>query len=290
MYKINNQKDIDKIIELYLLKRYSTIKIGNIFNVSDNTISSILKRNNIIVDKRRCRTPIDSNYFQNINSEAKAYFLGLIAADGSIIKDKRDKIYFSLELNSNDIDILEKLSIEISGNKNIIKTYFRPGRNSTSKISFSDKTFTDSLIHNGIVFNKTINLQFPKNIPDNLMNHYIRGYFDGDGSVYLKNNIAHFNFVGSKSFIPELNKYLFNIGIFNKIYSIIDRGNFCSIHIGGRKMSLDFYNYIYNNVNFFLNRKKLKFESAPYIGDSIRVSSKIGEGCDANTEVSLVED
>nr|DAJ83177.1 MAG TPA: hypothetical protein [Caudoviricetes sp.] len=31
-------------------------------------------------------------------------------------------------------------------------------------------------------------------------------------------------------------------------------------------------------------------ESAPYIGDSIRVSSKIGEGCDANTEVSLVED
>lgn len=289
MFKIYKNKDIKEIIDLYVNKRLSTEKIGKIYNVSDQTISSLLKRNNIIVDKRRCRTIIDSDYFKDIDTEVKAYYLGLIAADGCISKYKNSKVTFSIELESSDIDILNKLSIELCGFDSLVKTYSRIGRNNTSKIAFSDKIFTDNLINNGIIFNKTFKLEFPRNISNELIHHFIRGYFDGDGSVYFKKDILHFNFVGSKLFIPELNKYLFNIGIFNREYAIIDRGNFCSIHIGGVEQSKRFYNYIYNNSNFFLNRKKTVFESAPYIGDSIRVSSKIGEGCDANTEVSLTE-
>ena len=56
------------------------------------------------------RTPVDDNYFKKINSEDKAYFLGLIATDGSLSSDlknqKRRKL--SIHLKAEDVHILKK--------------------------------------------------------------------------------------------------------------------------------------------------------------------------------------
>lgn len=71
-----------------------------------------------------------------------------------------------------------------------------------------------------------------------------------------------------------------------KMYAVIDRGNFCSIHLGGISASYNLYNYLYKDSIHYLNRKKNIFKSAPQFGNILSVSGKIGEGCDANTEVS----
>lgn len=50
----------------------------------------------------------------------------------------------------------------------------------------SDNMFVDLCKH-GCVPNKSLILTFPRTIPDNLIHHFIRGYFDGDGSVFILN-------------------------------------------------------------------------------------------------------
>lgn len=257
---VENYKD--EIIEAYS-KRESTQSISERYNCSQQTIARFLKRNGVNVTKKRSRKNINSNYFNNIDSGIKAYFLGLIAADGSIFKDKNNKTVFSLCIQSSDRSILEKLSIELS-NSNILigKERIRSNGSSTTDIRFSDEEFTNSLLHLGICFNKTFDLEWVT-VPDEFMRDFVRGYFDGDGSVYISKNKVYGNFVGNKKFLPKLRDYLFDLEILPVKYAIIDRGNFCSFHFGSIASNKALYEYMYYDGCFCLERKKVKFEFCP---------------------------
>ena len=250
-----------EIIEAYK-NRLSTQKIAELYGSSQNTISRFLKKNGVEVTRRRCRKNINSTYFDIVDSPLKAYFLGFIAADGSIFKTGR-KTVFSLAIQSSDRVILEKLSEELSGSDILVGNSFtRDNGHSTTDIRFSDETFVNCLLKQGICFNKTENLDWI-DLPDSFMGDFIRGYFDGDGSVYISNNKVYGNFVGNKIFIPKLRDYLFEKNILPTRYAIIDRGNFCSFHFGSKQGNLSLYNYLYYDGCFCLERKKIKFEFCP---------------------------
>ena len=280
---INNK---DLIIKMYEVDRISTAAIGKKFNVTDHTVSSYLKSLGCNVSRKRSRTPILSNYFEKIDTQNKAYFLGLIAADGSVFQCNKGKIVFSISLI--DKDLLDLLSIEICGSDKLVREVKRKYRDGSSKmyeIKFSDEIFTNNLISNGILINKTFTLDFP-NIDEEFISHYIRGYLDGDGTVYKFSGKLFIAFYGNKIFIPKLRDYLFNNNILETKYAIIDRGNHCSIHISSKKANLSMYNYIYNNSNIYLKRKKSMFDCALCTSDGTDASGNIGEGCNANTEIT----
>ncbi len=280
---INNK---DLIIKMYEVDRISTAAIGKKFNVTDHTVSSYLKSLGCNVSRKRSRTPILSNYFEKIDIQNKAYFLGLIAADGSVFQCNKGKIVFSISLI--DKDLLDLLSIEICGSDKLVREVKRKYRDGSSKmyeIKFSDEIFTNNLISNGILINKTFTLDFP-NIDEEFISHYIRGYLDGDGTVYKSSGKLFIAFYGNKIFIPKLRDYLFNNNILETKYAIIDRGNHCSIHISSKKANLSMYNYIYNNSNIYLKRKKSIFDFALCTSDGTDASGNIGEGCNANTEIT----
>ena len=280
---INNK---DLIIKMYEVDRISTAAIGKKFNVTDHTVSSYLKSLGCNVSRKRSRTPILSNYFEKIDTQNKAYFLGLIAADGSVFQCNKGKIVFSISLI--DKDLLDLLSIEICGSDKLVREVKRKYRDGSSKmyeIKFSDEIFTNNLISNGILINKTFILDFP-NIDEEFISHYIRGYLDGDGTVYKFSGKLFIAFYGNKIFIPKLRDYLFNNNILETKYAIIDRGNHCSIHISSKKANLSMYNYIYNNSNIYLKRKKSIFDFALCTSDGTDASGNIGEGCNANTEIT----
>ena len=156
---INNK---DLIIKMYEVDRISTAAIGKKFNVTDHTVSSYLKSLGCNVSRKRSRTPILSNYFEKIDTQNKAYFLGLIAADGSVFQCNKGKIVFSISLI--DKDLLDLLSIEICGSDKLVREVKRKYRDGSSKmyeIKFSDEIFTNNLISNGILINKTFTLDFP---------------------------------------------------------------------------------------------------------------------------------
>lgn len=118
----------------------------------------------------------------------------------------------------------------------------------------------------GCVPNKSLVLKFPteEQVPKHLISHFIRGYFDGDGSVskYAKN--IKVNFTGCTNFITSLRDYLASIKVVpqNKLNFGKDkeRKAFCMMEWNGKRNCKSLYNYMYKDATIFGNRKYNKFK------------------------------
>lgn len=135
---------------------------------------------------------VNEDYFKDINTEDKAYWLGFLAADGHITKQERS-LYFNLK--QADEDHIRKFKVAINSDYPIRtrsktigdKIFF------SRRIIISNKNFVQYLIKNGIPSGaKTLIIKRP-NVNSILYRHWIRGYFDGDGS--LGRNTKRPNFI-----------------------------------------------------------------------------------------------
>lgn len=110
-------------------------------------------------------------------SEEAAYWAGFLAADGNV--DLKNRV--RLMLKYDDIGHLEKFKQALNSTHTISSNTTEYNRCS---FEFTSPYICDILdINYNIVPNKTDRLIFPKHIPDEYLRHYIRGYFDGDGSI-----------------------------------------------------------------------------------------------------------
>lgn len=136
----------------------------------------------------------DENYFEIIDTPQKAYFLGLMYADGYVSHSKRllgnNKIYIcykmSISLQEQDKSILELFKRELKRPNELIKIINKDisiNRAIQYCFTVSGQKIHDDLVKHGCVENKSLILQFPKTVPEKLMSHFIRGYFDGDGCI-----------------------------------------------------------------------------------------------------------
>jgi hypothetical protein len=136
---------------------------------------------------------IDENYFKCINTEDKSYFLGLIYADG-YLNEKRG--YMSLTLQEKDIDILEKFKHYIQTNKPL-QFIKRNEKNTQNQYRFliTRRKMINDLILLGVHQNKsfTCNPNIINNWNDEFIRHFIRGYYDGDGSLTFYKSRNTFN-------------------------------------------------------------------------------------------------
>lgn len=194
-------------------------------------------------------------------SPEMAYVLGFFTADGNMTKHKNGGCY--LEFTSADFEIIDKIKNtmaiknKVSSRKNNSKTYFR--------IQIGSKNLFSDLIKLGLTPNKSKTVEFP-NIPKEYLNHFLRGYFDGDGHVseYGRKDRSSRTILvgftsGSQIFIKQLSKVLKDEGV-------VLRG---TTYYSGRGYRLCFsvndsrslYKYMYGSENnLFLSRKKSTFE------------------------------
>ena len=114
----------------------------------------------------------NEHYFDNIDCQEKAYWLGFFAADGY---NHRDKGYIEFRLHKQDIEILNKFKSCIQSN-NPIGLY----KETYCNLSLYSKHLCEKLAEYGLGQAKTYTLQLPS-LEKSLMRHFIRGYFDGDG-------------------------------------------------------------------------------------------------------------
>lgn len=205
---------------------------------------------------------ITEDYFNKIDTEEKAYFLGLLMADGNVATSNNRSWRFSIALASEDKYILKKLRKAINPSETIKLQKIMPVNSrcmeQTRICVYSNKLSYD-LINLGCVPNKSLILKFPNNlIKDELIPHFIRGYFDGDGGFIKQHSeVLVTKIVSSSTFINSLSEW-FNInGIKNSIYLCDNPLN--SFLIIGYYESLKFYNLIYKNADFYLKRKKRLF-------------------------------
>lgn len=242
-----------------------------------NTGSYIRKYRLKVPNKGRQYQAVD-NYFDNIDTEKKAYLLGFFLADGYVIKEDTS---CRVCLN-NSIDDLEAVTLfrdEISPDSKIIGVNKQSGAKARKPqviVRINSKPLYTTLVEKyGIVQNKTQNHEFEfdlQTIPDNLLRHFIRGYFDGDGSVscYTTPGGIYFNF----SFVFNSIKFCNQIGdIFSQLFKIrpvvySNQGKTSKYHAlrfdySGRRGSImpSIYDYLYKDSTVFLERKRIKFEN-----------------------------
>ena len=117
---------------------------------------------------------INEDYFQVINSEIKAYILGLIATDGNV-----HRTTLSITVHRNDKDILERIAREMGSTSPL---YFPEG-DQTARLRIHSTRLVNSLKQWGIIPDKSF-IVAPAVLEQRFMSHYWRGAVDGDGCIY----------------------------------------------------------------------------------------------------------
>lgn len=211
------------------------------------------------------RKNYNENYFQKIDTQEKAYFLGFIFADGCVTFDPiRYRYKLTIKIHSKDKHILNSLISSINGEMMVWgnETEF-------SQVTLSGKKIVSDLIKLGAEPNKTFYLRYPT-IDENLEKHFLRGYFDGDGCVRVRTDkrdntkLGDLRIVGGSvdmlNMINDRMNFLFGTKI-NKIYGPKNKK---FKYIGWASMTdiEKIYQGFYgnNDTDLFLIRKKIIFD------------------------------
>lgn len=256
--------DLKDVTEKY----FSNWKINDIakqYNCSWQQIGKIIWKEIPSRRVRKYKYDIDHNYFNNINNEKKAYIIGFLCADGCISKKCDSEL--SIGLQSRDISILEFIKSELESNSPIDFYFYK--NKEYCRISFYSKQICDDLKSIGCGPLKSKNLIWiGDNLPSNLISHFIRGYFDGDGHfsfwMYKKKYLkAHFNITSTLKFCEGLSNFIHNIFGYKFYMSKRNKQSLTdnrTIELSGNKQIITILNWIYNNSTIFLKRKKEAFD------------------------------
>lgn len=204
---------------------------------------------------------INEHYFDIIDNDKKAYFLGLLMSDGYICKNLYS-YEVGIALKESDKYILEALRDELAPKKKLYKY------KNSYKFVISSNYLVNVLQYYGICENKSLcELHFPK-IPIDMRPAFIRGYFDGDGCITIKS--TGFSVVSfcsnSKVFLEDLSAILFEYGIITRPINVNCKNRihaFYTLYLSKRENQLKFKNLIYNNASIYLTRKYNKFMVIP---------------------------
>lgn len=188
VYKCNFTKETEQEIIALYEGGAKQQQIADQFGCSRDTIYRILNRNGISrrdTSKAHAVYTCNEDYFAVIDTEEKAYWLGFLAADGFV---NTSKGRWGVTLALRDKQHLEKLREHLEGTHpvnefavNKAKGYY------SARLHVCNEKMKNDLVAKGIVEKKTDKMTFPteEQVPKHLIRHYMRGYFDGDGSIYF---------------------------------------------------------------------------------------------------------
>lgn len=264
----NDYKEL--IINLYLNENKDIVSIGKEIGFNSATIYKSLKKWKVkIKDASEVRQifNINQDYFSNIDTEGKAYFLGLLYADGCMVSNR---YAFTISLQEKDKFILEDFKKELNYSGNLKFINYKIKKESYSNqynLRISNKKLYTDLIKLGLIPKKSLILNFPtkEQVPEYLIHHFIRGYFDGDGSVSISPNGQRFiSMLGTFEFLTEVKNIFENLKLIrnkNKLRRPKQYQNNTYIYkVGGNRQILPLIEFLYKDSTYFLKRKKEKLK------------------------------
>lgn len=267
----------ERIIDYYKMKPITISEVANHFKISDPSVIKILNEFRI---KRYSKVQLFSpelieNYFESIDTEFKAYFLGLIITDGCIHNTKGKQSLVSITLCTEDEYLLERFKQEIRSNKAIT----HDGRG-CSEINILSNKMVGDLKKYGITTQKSLFTKFPDNVPADLYPHLIRGILDGDGSVsfYSRKDRkrCHTKAVrfcqGNETFLKDLVYYLEKNVSVKSVNLYKEKENLWSIAYRKNDSMVKLIRYMYDDAHIYMKRKKhlcdLIIEEIQYYGST----------------------
>ena len=216
-----------------------------------------IKRKSYGVDNRIYSC--NHQFFADINSEIQAYLLGFLAADGCVSHDGA----IHIQLAAKDVEILHLFQSALKSN-HPIRLYSRRHKTGVGEycsICVASPQLTQDIAKFGLVPVKTFIVPWP-DLPDELLRHYLRGYFDGDGCWSLdkparRKPQAHFGLVGPEPFLLEAQKFLMEKCDLRQTKLCRTTSPFLlNLSYGGNLQCARIARLLYCDSKFFLERKR----------------------------------
>lgn len=248
-----NNSRIENMIDQRYLDGLNGSEIADEIGCCSETVYNILKKHDV---QRRPRElclrkyNLDVNFFNKINTEEKAYWLGFITADGAIVNSR-----LNIKLSSKDRVHLEKLSNSLSTDQPIYdRLSGRKGKmHKSSYLCISSKIIVEDLKNYGIVPRKSLSEEF-FNCSAELQRHYMRGLFDGDGSIGKVKYGWKLSMCGSKNLIHDFRDYLVN-SLKVTPQKLRNQKNLWYLYVGRKTDIRTVLNYLYQDSTISLDRK-----------------------------------
>jgi len=234
-------------------KGLSIKEIHNLRGSGIKTIYRIVKEEGVYESKKGILSNrsyfFNQSYFENIDTSLKAYFLGFLYADGCNTGE-----HLTVSINKKDIYLLEKLKQELETEVNI-----KSCAKDIVSLYVCSKKLCNDLSKHGCVPKKTFILTFP-DLPEHLVHHFIRGYFDGDGCICITNKRHDFSIVGREEFVQSIQTILMEKCNLKKTKIIKNlRSPVFNVRYSGRLQTNRIADYMYKDSSFHLMRKYDKF-------------------------------
>ena len=207
---------------------------------------------------------IDESVYDRPLTEQSAYVLGLLLSDGHL-SYRRGAIQYACK--TSDESLIGKI-LECLSSTHPIKRY-TINKRSYSRISISNIRLCRRIIDTFDLpkSNKSMNnLHIPTNISAELMPNFLRGYFDGDGSIWKTKSGKTVRFLasytGGEGMMMDIQKILSTLGISTRLSYKYGKSNknSCSITVGSHDNVCALGKYLYNDAYTFLERKRELFK------------------------------
>lgn len=251
-----------QMIDLYL-SGFTLEKVGALVSRSASCVGRRLREEGI--PRRPRGRPriyfLNDSYFEVINTEPKAYWLGFLAADGGL---SPTNLQIILNLECGDRDHVIKLREALGATYPIYecKRIVKERVYLSSRLAMTSGGMFDDLVAHGVPPAKSLTLKPPLGVPNHLISHWIRGYFDGDGCVDSFRNRKGGSLYGrvrTTSTREVLRFIRVKLGGVGHIYP--KNSKTFSFNIYVQKDIEKFRNYIYKGATVYLERKRAIFES-----------------------------
>jgi hypothetical protein len=245
---------IDDMKKRYLLGE-SASSIAKSYGVQHHMVEKWLKKEGIKMRGMTAFGNVDEHFFDIIDTEEKAYWLGMLASDGYV----RGRGVIGLSLKISDRGLIERFvkSIKYKGRINVMERVRGSGSiEKCSYVSFRSVVMKKSLERYGVVERKSkilkINFTY---IPDEFLNHFWRGMIDGDGSLGGELGNTSLSLVGTYDVCFEFSEFIYKrIGIRVDVKNADGEGDLKRIILYGEN-SVKMANIIYKDSKVYMDRK-----------------------------------
>lgn len=263
-------KEKSELFTKYETGKYTGADLAKYYNISSVAVNALLRRHGYKAKSQselHRKYNINETFFDVIDTEEKAYFLGFLFADGY---NNTDRNSVTLSLKEDDKEILEKLNNLLQPNKPLQYVKIKTTNSANQyRLVIANKHISERLVELGCGKAKTHNLIFPteEQVPKHLQRHFVRGYFDGDGSV-SGDKQKQFNLVGTINFLLALQQILIEELGFSK--TKLDQrykekvNEIRSLRYCGINQCITFRDWLYKDATIYLERKYDIFQSYKY--------------------------
>ena len=192
----------------------------------------------------RRRAKVNDDFFSQDTAES-FYWAGFLAADGCVLNTKRTSVW----LSKKDLNQIQKLKTALNYSGKISYS----ARRKAYGITVTSEKIVEALKRFNVVPRKSLILTFPEWLKEHqLVNHFLRGYFDGDGSFSVKSGkyvkTIKFALRGTVEFLNSFQNILnTNCKTGNKKVYLYD--SIGSLEYSGRKKVSKIIDFLYSIKN-----------------------------------------